>query len=84
MFTLQHGWLSSGRYVIATHSDALTTLPLWFSLKADDVPDGLEVARKWLPDDDEALERYNSGQEAFAAGAINLHLRTWRRLLSKE
>jgi hypothetical protein len=41
-----------------------------FPLQAQDVPGASNVARELLPDDDEASERYNSGQEAFAAGAF--------------
>jgi hypothetical protein len=35
------------------------------------VPDAPDVARQLLPDDEEASERYNPHQEAFAAGAVN-------------
>jgi hypothetical protein len=51
-------------------SGCLDAHPFSFLSQAHDVPHSTDVARRLLPDDDEASERYNSGQEAIAAGAI--------------
>jgi len=65
-----------GRYAVAGLSDALTSIPCRFPLKAHDVPAASNVARELLPDDEEAAAEYNPAQEAFAISASKIHSRT--------